>query len=218
MSRILFILTSHDRLLDGKPTGLWLEEHAVPFMAFTEAGHEVTVTSVAGGDVPVDPNSTPSPDQAAAWAPAIAALKDTPAYDRIDATGFDAVYLPGGHGTMFDMPFNRRLHDLLFAFADAGRLVAAVCHAPAVFGDMRRPDGTPFVKDRRLAAFTDSEEAAVGGTHNVPFLLETRLKQLGALHEGAADWNVKAVQDGRLITGQNPQSSGEVARLVLAAL
>lgn len=218
MSKILFILTSHDRLLNGEPTGLWLEEHAVPFLAFTRAGHEVVVTSVAGGRVPVDPMSSPSPAQELIWHDAIAALADTPAFDTLDASGFDAVYLPGGHGTVFDLPYHRKLHELLFAFDATDRVIAAVCHAPAVFAGMRWADGTPFIYGRHVAAFTDSEERAVNGTAKVPFLLETRLNDLGAIHLAADDWSSNAVRDGRLVTGQNPQSSAAVAAQVLALL
>ena len=218
MSRILFILTSHDRMLDGEPTGLWLEEHAVPHLAFTAAGHDVVVSSVAGGTVPVDPRSAPTAEQRDPWKAAIEALVSTPAFDTLDTDGFDAVYMPGGHGTVFDMPYNRKLHDLLFRFDEAGRVIAAVCHAPAVFAGMRRPDGTPFIAGRNVAAFTDAEERAVHGEAQVPFLLESRLKELGAIHHAAPDWHPNAIVDGRLVTGQNPQSSGVVAEHVLALL
>lgn len=218
MARILFVLTSHAHLLDGTPTGVWLEEHAVPYGIFTEAGHEVVVTSVAGGDVPIDPKSAPDAEHSGRWAEAIAALKNTQVFDRVDPAGFDAVYIPGGHGTVFDMPYNRRLHALLADFEASGRVVAAVCHAPAVFAGMRRSDGSPWIAGRRVAAFTDSEERAAGGTQTVPFLLETRLKELGALHQGVADWQPLAVADGRLVTGQNPASSAAVAQQVTALL
>jgi len=218
MSKILFILTSHDRMLNGEPTGIWLEEHAVPYMAFTRAGHEVTVTSIAGGKVPVDPKSAPTVEQVNAWEPAIATLSDTPAFDTLDSDGFDAIYMPGGHGTVFDMPYNKKLHDLLFRFDATGRVIAALCHAPAVFAGMRRPDGTPFIAGRTIAAFTDDEERAVDGVEKVPFLLETRLKELGAIHHGAADWTSNVILDGNLVTGQNPQSSAAAATLLLGLL
>ncbi|MGQ3045350.1 MAG: type 1 glutamine amidotransferase domain-containing protein [Niveispirillum sp.] len=218
MSKILFILTSHDRMLNGEPTGVWLEEHAVPYLAFTRAGHQVTVTSIAGGKVPVDPKSAPTVEQANAWEQAIAALSDTPAFDTLDTDGFDAVYMPGGHGTVFDMPYNKQLHDLLFRFDATGRVIAALCHAPAVFAGMRRPDGTPFIAGRTVAAFTDAEEWAVDGVEKVPFLLETRLKELGAIHHGAPDWTSNVILDGNLVTGQNPQSSAAAATLLLGLL
>lgn len=218
MSKILFILTSHDRMLNGEPTGVWLEEHAVPYLAFTRAGHQVTVTSIAGGKVPVDPKSAPTVEQANAWEQATATLSDTPAFDMLNTAGFDAVYMPGGHGTVFDMPYNKQLHDLLFRFDATGRVIAALCHAPAVFAGMRRPDGTPFIAGRTVAAFTDAEERAVDGVEKVPFLLETRLKELGAIHHGAPDWTSNVILDGNLVTGQNPQSSSAAATLLLGLL
>jgi len=218
MANVLFVLTSYDRLLNGDPTGLWLEEFAVPYTALTQAGHAVKVVSVSGGAVPVDPNSAPSAEQEAAWADAIARLRETPALNSVNARDFDAVYLPGGHGTVFDMPYNKGLHELLFAFVDAGKPLACVCHAPAVFVGMRRADATPFIAGRRLAAFADAEEEAVGGTAKVPFLLESRLRELGADYSGADPWAVHAVRDGQLITGQNPQSSQAVADKLLDAL
>ncbi len=218
MSKILFVLTSHDRMLDATPTGIWLEEHAVPYLAFTKAGHQVTVASMAGGKVPVDPKSDPTPAQIVEWRDAIAQLADTPAFDTLDAEAFDVVYLPGGHGTVFDMPYDRKLHDLLFRFDATNRLIAAVCHAPAVFAGMRRADGTPFIAGRHVAAFTDAEERAVDGTDKVPFLLETRLKELGAIHHAAPDWTPNVYRHGRLITGQNPQSSAAVAAEVLSLI
>lgn len=218
MSKILFVLTNYKYLLNGEPTGLWLEEFAVPYLALTDAGHEVEVTSVTGGDVPIDPNSTPTEQQANEWKPAMAKLNATPAFSSINAREYDAIYLPGGHGTVFDMPYNLALHETLFDFHRTDRLIASVCHAPAVFAGMYDEHGTPFIKGRKIAAFTDSEEAAAGGTDKVPFLLESRLKALGAEHEAAPDWQPHAVQDGKLITGQNPQSSAEVAHLMLTAL
>ena len=128
------------------------------------------------------------------------------------------MYLPGGHGTMFDMPENAQLHDLLTTFHEQGKPIACVCHAPAVFTGMKRTDGKPFVAGRRLAAFTDAEERAVGGEAKVPFLLETRLRELGADFSGADDWETNVVEDGRLITGQNPQSSAAVAAALIEVL
>jgi len=218
MSHILFVLTSHDRMLNDDPTGVWLEEFAVPFNALKQAGHQITVASVAGGDVPIDPNSAPDDEQAREWAEAIRQLEATPAIDALDPQQFDAIYMPGGHGTMFDMPENTLLHDLLSSFDEAGKPIACVCHAPAVFTGMQRVDGQPFVSGRVIASFTDSEERAVDGVTKIPFLLETRLRELGADFRGADDWQSNAVREGNLITGQNPQSSAAVASRLLEAL
>lgn len=218
MSHVLFVLTSHDRMANGEATGVWLEEYAVPWNRLRAAGHSVTVASVAGGDVPVDPNSGPDETQASEWRDAIAQLSGTPSIDELDLDAYDAVYMPGGHGTMFDMPDDGRLHELLARFDATGKPIACVCHAPAVFAGMRGPDGTPFIRGRKIACFTDSEERAVDGTGKVPFLLESRLRELGAEHSGAGDWESHVVRDGRLISGQNPQSSAAVADELIAAL
>lgn len=218
MSKILFVLTSHDQMANGDPTGVWLEEYAVPWNRLAAAGHEITVASVAGGNVPVDPDSAPDEKQKQEWREAISHLADTPSIGDLDPGEFDAVYMPGGHGTMFDMPDNEHLHDLLWRFDEEGKIIASVCHAPAVFAGMFRFDETPFIKGRKVACFTDSEERAVDGVAKVPFLLESRLNELGADHSAAGDWQSHVVRDGRLITGQNPQSSAAVADELIAAL
>ncbi len=218
MSRILFVLTSHDQMLDGSPTGVWLEEFAVPYLALVDAGHDIAVSSVKGGEVPVDPNSKPTEQQATDWAKAIQRLKNTEPFDQFRAEDFDALYIPGGHGTVFDLPDNPRLQALIKAFDRDEKIIAAVCHGPAAFTSLKREDGTPWIKGRKVCAFTDAEELEAGGFDKVPFLLETRLKELGAEHEGVDNWKALVAQDGHLITGQNPQSSAEVAYWLRSAL
>jgi len=218
MAKALFVVTSYDFLLTGEPTGLWLEELAVPYNKVVAAGHEAHIVSVAGGDVPVDPASLPAEEQIEPWRRAMDALAGTPSLYAVDPEQYDAVYLPGGHGTVFDMPYNKLLHHILATIHDRGGIVAAVCHAPAVFAGMRDGHGHPWIAGRTVAGFTDSEEAMVEGTEKVPFLVERRLRELGARHSGADDWQSHVVRDGRLITGQNPQSSAAVADELLAAL
>ena len=142
----------------------------------------------------------------------------TPAFTSIDISGYDAVFLPGGHGTMFDYPGSEDLARLIERFDREGKIVAAVCHGPAGLVSAKKPDGTPFVAERRVAAFTDSEERAVGLDQAVPFLLETRMKELGAHHEGGPDFQPFALRDGNLVTGQNPASATRTAELVMEAL
>ena len=136
----------------------------------------------------------------------------------VDGSEFDALFLTGGHGTMFDFPDDADLARLVERFDRAGGIVADVCHGPAGLVSARKPDGTPFVAGRKLAAFTDSEERAAGLDEAVPFLLETRLRDLGATHKGGHDTEPYAVRDGRLITGQNPASASRAAELVIQAL
>lgn len=224
--RILMIVTSHARLGDtGKPTGLWAEELAVPYFTLVDAGAEVTLASPAGGPAPIDPGSLkpagendPVVERFLADAALQARLAATPRAADFDGAAFDAVFFPGGHGTMWDLPVDAGVTSAVERAFAADRLIASVCHGAAGLVTARRPDGQSIVKDLRVNAFTDAEEVAVGLDAVVPFLLETRLRALGGRFEGAGNWQPFAVRDGQLITGQNPQSSHLVAERLLAAL
>jgi len=224
--RILMILTSNDRMGDsGRPTGLWAEELVVPYYAFTDAGAEVVLASPRGGRAPIDPGSLkPRGQNDAAVERYLAdeALQEQVAHtlpvDELKAGAFDAVFFPGGHGTMWDLPTSASVTRAVEQAWAAGKLVASVCHGAAGLVSARRPDGAPLVQGKRVNSFTDSEEAAAGLAQVVPFALEGRLRELGARFEAAADWQPFAVRDGQLITGQNPQSSTRVAQALLQAL
>lgn len=224
-SKILIVATSAAEMTNGEPTGVWLEELTTPYYAFRDGGADVTVASIAGGRIPVDARSISKPGDNDASveryledAEAQQTFNNTVAFTELDTDGFDAVFLPGGHGTMFDYPDSDALAALIETFDRAGKIVSAVCHGPAALVSAKAPDGAPFVKGRKVAAFTDSEEVAVGLDDAVPFLLETRLRELGALHEAAPVFEPFALQDGNLITGQNPASATKTATLVLDAL
>ena len=224
--RILMVVTSHATMGDtGKPTGLWLEELAVPYMRFIDAGADVTVTSIHGGKVPVDPRSLPPTGPEA---PVVQRFLADPAAGRIlthslplesvDATRFDAVFLPGGHGTMFDFPVSLALASALSRAWQAGRVVAAVCHGPAGLVGALDSDGKRVVAGRRVSAFTNFEEEAVGLAKAVPFLLQSKLESLGAKVETAPNFEPFAIAGGRLVTGQNPASARKTADLTLEAI
>jgi putative intracellular protease/amidase len=225
MMKILIVATSANKMIPSdEPTGIWLEELTTPYYAFHDAGVDVSLTSISGGPIPVDARSMkPGGENDASVERYLkddafqAAVADTPKFTTIDPAGYDALFLPGGHGTMFDYPRSEELARLVERFNHDGKIVAAVCHGPAGLVSAKQPDGTPFVAGRRLAAFTDSEERAAGLDKAVPFLLESRLKELGALHEGGPDFGPFAVRDGLLITGQNPASATRTAELVLKA-
>lgn len=224
--KILMIITSAATMgHGGKPTGLWFEELATPYYTFVDAGASVTIASISGGPGPIDPRSVKakgeneaSVDRFLGDDAASKALKDTVPVDQVDAGGYDAVFLPGGHGTMWDLPKSTALASLLSkAWAD-GKVVAAVCHGPAGLVNAKAENGEPLVKDRRVTGFSDTEERAVGLEATVPFLLESRLRELGGKYESVADFQPFAIADGRLVTGQNPASSAPTAKLVLEAL
>lgn len=216
---ILMVVTSHDRIDADHATGLWFEEFAVPFAKFRAAGYRVDVASPRGGDTPIDArsleNSAAMPDNESARA----ALRDTRILDAgITARDYAAVFFPGGHGTMFDLPDNPQVQRLIREFAEADKVIASVCHGPACLVGVRLRDGTAFVKGRKVTSFTDSEERAVQLDRAMPFLLESRLREQGAQFVPAKDWADNIVVDGRLVTGQNPQSSGSAAEAVIALL
>jgi putative intracellular protease/amidase/sugar lactone lactonase YvrE len=187
-------------------------------MEFRNSSIEMTVASPKGGAMPVDPRSLPTPEQEQAWQEAIAAAKHTVKLSDVKSTDFDAIFLPGGHGPMFDLPNNLELQQLLREFYEAGKIISAVCHGPAGLVRATRADGTPLVQGKILTSYTQSEEVAAKLDKDVPFILEQRLRDLGAefiVHANKAD---HVERDGQLITGQNPNSSASIARMVIAAL
>jgi putative intracellular protease/amidase len=224
--KILFIVTSHSFInTTDNPTGLWLEELAVPYYIFCEAGYDVDIVSIAGGKVPIDPKSlnkigdnSPSVDRFLKDDKAMAKITNSHAIDSANTNIYDGIFLPGGHGTMWDLPENLNLASIVSDALIDNRIVAAVCHGPAGLLSAKFANGESVVKGRRVSAFTNEEEEAVGLTKEVPFLLETRLHDLGAIIEKAPNFQPFAVVDGNLITGQNPASSEKVARLVIDSL
>ncbi len=216
---ILMVVTSHDRIDAEHATGLWFEEFAVPYTRFREAGYRVSVASPRGGDTPLDANSLESYEATEVNEAAMAALKGTRKLDEsVSAADYDAIFLPGGHGTMFDLPDNPQVQRLIRDFAEADKVIASVCHGPACLVGVMLANNVPFVNGRRITAFTDSEERAVALDRAMPFLLESRLREQGAQFAPAEDWADNVVVDGKLVTGQNPQSSGSAADAVLALL
>ena len=223
--QILVVLTSHADLGDtGKKTGFWLEELAAPYYVFKDAGAAMTLASPKGGQPPLDPTSaapdaqTDSTRRFDADAEAMAALATTRRLDTIDIADFDAVFYPGGHGPLWDLANDAGSIALIEAAIAAGKPVAAVCHAPGVLRDVRGVDGAPLVEGKRVTGFTNTEEAAVGLTAVVPFLVEDMLKARGGDYSKTSDWGVHVVEDGLLITGQNPASSQKAAQVLLARL
>lgn len=222
--KILIVLTSHAQMGDtGHKTGVWMEELTTPYYAFKDAGAQVDIVSIDGGDVPIDPSSLAEKDRPASVSRFLA---DAKAMDRIhhslkisavSSKPYAAVYLPGGHGTLWDLPDNARLKALLSSAWSSGEVVAAVCHGPAGLLNVKDRAGRSILAGRRVAGFTNSEEIAAGLDHTVPFMLESSIRQRGAHYEKGPNFQSFAVRDGQLVTGQNPASSQEVARLILVA-
>lgn len=223
--KILMVLTSHDELGGtGEKTGFWLEEFAAPYYVLKDAGAEITLASPQGGQPPLDPRSDAPEAQTEMTRRfrndlrAQEDLASTRKLAGLSASDFDAVFYPGGHGPMWDMPDNGASIALLEDFVRDDKPVGAVCHAPVALTNVRRPDGSYLVDGRRVTGFTNSEEAAVGLTEVVPFLLEDRLKERGGQYASDEDFSAYVLVDEKLVTGQNPASSAPAAEELLKLL
>lgn len=223
--KILIVLTSHDKLgSTGQKTGFWLEEFTAPYYVFKDAGAEVTLASPKGGHPPLDPKSNDPSTQTETTlrfkqdSEAQAALANTLPLSSITVEDYNAVFYPGGHGPLWDLVEDRHSIALVEAMYAAGKPTAAVCHGPAVLCRAKAADGSPLVQGKSVTGFSDAEEAAVELTNIVPFLVEDELKKNGGNYSKADNWQPYTIQDGSLITGQNPASSEAVARAVVQQL
>ncbi|GAA0553521.1 putative intracellular protease/amidase [Rhizomicrobium palustre] len=223
--KVLIVLTSHDTLgTTGKKTGFWLEEFAAPYYTFKDAGAEITLASPKGGQPPLDPKSdlpdfqTELTHRFKADPEAQRALANTVLLEGVKAEDFDTVFYPGGHGPLWDLAESAQSIALIEAFERSGKPIGFVCHAPGVLRLVKAANGAPLVKGRKVTGFTNSEEAAVELTDVVPFLIEDEFKSLGGLYEKGPDWQPYLVEDGKLITGQNPASSEAVAKALIKQL
>jgi putative intracellular protease/amidase len=220
--KILMVLTSHDQLgKTGKKTGFWLEEFATPYYVFLDAGAEIVLASPKGGQPPVDPGSdapdahTPATARFGSDQQATEALANTRRLVDVVDEEFDAVFYPGGHGPLWDLAEDPDSIRLIEQTCAADKPVGAVCHAPGVLRHVKAADGTPLVRGRSVTGFANTEEAAVGLTDVVPFLVEDMLTGNGGKYSKKDDWQPYALSDRNLITGQNPASSEIAALMVL---
>jgi len=225
MAQILIVLTSHDQLGDSdQPTGFWLEELAAPYYVFLEAGHEVVLASLAGGQPPIDPQSQQqenlgeAAEQFLADQQALLQLAQTTPLVDIQTEDFDAVFYPGGHGPIWDLSDSPHSIELIEEMYAAGKPIAAVCHGPVVLRHAKTSQGKPLVAGRQVTGFSNTEEIQVDMHLLVPYLLEDELKRLGADYACGPAWTDFSVADGHLITGQNPASSASSAHKLLLLL
>ena len=230
MSKSVVIVCTSAAFLGAHKTGLWLEEAASPYYLFTGAGYTVTLASPAGGAVPIDEGSitggflTESCKKFLADPVALGALSHTTKLSEMSFPDCcDSLYLAGGHGTCVDFHDNAALKSAIETMINAGKIVCADCHGPIALAQCKKTDGTPLLAGLACTGFNNSEEAAVQLTSAVPFLIETKFKELGGVYTSGADWNPHVVVaqvegGGTLITGQNPQSSDAAAEAVLKAM
>lgn len=222
---VLMVLTSHSKLGgSGEKTGFWLEEFAAPYYALVDAGIQVALASPAGGQPPVDPKSELEGFQTAFTkrydddTGVQGLMANTAKLTEVNAADYDGVFYPGGHGPLWDLTDDANSIALIEDFLAANKPVAAVCHATAALLNVKDANGDYAVKGKVVTGFSNNEEEAVQLTDIVPFLLEDELVKRGGDYQKVADWNAFAVQDGLLISGQNPASSELTAEKLLAAL
>lgn len=224
MKKVLFVLTSHDKLGDtGEKTGFWIEEFAAPYYELVDKGVIIDIASPLGGQPPIDPKSS---DPSSATEDTKRFDKDTELQAKLSKThkladvkqaDYDAVFYPGGHGPLWDLATDATSIALIEAFYTNKKPVAFVCHSPGALKNVK-VNGEYLVKGKKVTGFSNTEEEAVGLTKVVPFLLEDALQTNGATYSKIGDWQPYAVEDGLLITGQNPASSKLVAEKLLNQL
>ncbi len=222
---VLIVLTSHSELgKTGEKTGFWIEEFAAPYYVFADAGAEITIASPKGGQPPVDPKSetkdaqTPATERFYKDNTLIDKVAHTVELSEVKQDDYDAVFYPGGHGPLWDLATDESSIKLIEAFYNNQKPIAFVCHAPAALVNVKAMNGEPIVKGKHVTGFSNTEEEAVQLTKVVPFLLEDELTKQGAHYSKGADWASYVKHDGLLITGQNPGSSEDAAKLLLKTL
>jgi len=217
--KILIVTTSCDRLANDHPTGLWMEEFAVPYNDFVRAGASIVVASPLGGPVPIDPLSAPNDKQKHEWAAQLSLLHSTRRLDSVSADDFDAIFIPGGHGPMIDLVKDEALQSIIETLHKNFKVIAALCHGPAVLINPMDDAHEPIIDGRKVTGFSNLEEQVAFLKDAVPFLLETKLKEKGAEYSCAKiPMQPHVVRDGHIVTGQNPASTKKFAAEVIEAL
>ncbi len=222
---ILLVTTSATRMTgNDAPTGVWLEEAVAPYYTFLDAGCTITLASPQGGPVPIDPTSVQPENLTASTARyaddtnAQAQFASSTKLSDVALDAYDAIYFPGGHGTMEDLPVDAAVRRAVEHFYAAKKPLASVCHGPACLVNAQKPDGSALIAGHAFTCFTNDEETIVGLADKVPFLLQTTLTQRGGHAQTAAPFAPQVVVSDHLITGQNPASSAPAAKAVLAQL
>lgn len=220
---VLIVVTNHETLgKTGKKTGYYLPEVTHPYYKFKDAGFDVTFASPSGGYAPMDPKSLDLKDpynkKFYENKKLMDKLKNTVSLENVDANKFDAIVFAGGHGTMWDFPNSESLNSLTANIYEKGGVVAALCHGPAALVNVKLKNGEYLIRNKKTTGFTNEEEEIVKLTKEMPFLLETKLKERGASFNGASPWSENVVVDNRLITGQNPASASKLGEEVVKLL
>lgn len=217
---ILIVLSNHDKLGDtGRQTGWHLSEATHIYYPLVEAGYKVQFASPSGGVAPVDESSVHLDDVMNKKFVEDKALfeqtKNTMPLSEVNPDDYQIVHFVGGWGAMWDFPGNKDVNRIAKAIYESGGIVSALCHGPASLVDVKLSNGEYLIKGKNITGFSNVEEEDVKATHIMPFLLETKLRERGAIMHIAEKWTAHSVIDGRLVTGQNPQSGHAIAENIL---
>lgn len=223
--RVLLIMSSFsDMGISGKHSGTWFTELAAPYYILTEAGHEVVFASPDGGEAPIDLLSMKSPftteytDRFLKDDVAMYAAQRTRKLRDIDYDTFDAIFVPGGYGLIWDLASDQHLIKLIRDFYETDRPIAMVCHAPAILRDVKLSNGKFLVEGVELTGFKDEEDAEIELDKHLLFSLEQELKRRGAKYKSVKNWDPNVVVDGPLMTGQSPASAAPLAESLSSRL
>lgn len=218
MMNILFVVTSHGNIEGPPATGIWFSEFSEPYEVVTPAGASVVVASPRGGPAPIDPRGYPSAAQIGPARDALERLNATLPLSAVKATDFDAILLPGGHGPMFDLATDPAVKALIADFWTQGKVVGSVCHGTASLLNVELPGGSTLLHGRRVTAFTHNEDSDDKLFAHMPFSLHQRITREGADFVQGPAHEPHVEVDGRLVTGQNPQSALAFARAFMKAV
>jgi putative intracellular protease/amidase len=218
--RVLIVLTSNSQLGDtGKKTGFWLPELTHPYYELKDAGYSIDIVSIQGGMAPIDPDSYDDKDEHnnrfLKDADLMSKVIKSSPIESIDPSDYNVVVYSGGSGTMWDFPNNEHVNRISKEIYERNGIVSAICHGPAALIDVKLSDGNYLISGKKIAAFTNDEEADIEQTEILPFLLQDKLIERGAHHVYGKSWAENVVVDGRLITGQNPASAKKVATKII---
>lgn len=220
MKKILFVVTNHENLGNtGEKTGFYLSELTHPWEILKNAGYEIDFVSPNGGKAPIDGLDLNDPvNKMFMDSSDLQKINDTLSPEKINPKEYTAIHYVGGHGTMWDFPDNYQIQKIASEIYENGGVVSAVCHGPAGLVNLKLSNGEYLVNGKRVNSFTNEEEIAKKLDKVVPFMLETKLRERGAVFEKSDLWQEHVTTDGRLVTGQNPASAKRLGEEVLHAL
>jgi putative intracellular protease/amidase len=226
--RALIVTTSHDTLGEtGRATGVFGSELTVPYYAFLDAGLEVDVASIQGGEIPVEPRSMGWPlatrddrrfrnDEAA-----MSKLLNSIPIADISAEDYDVVFMSGGWGAAYDLARSSDLAKVVTRANANGAILGSVCHGALGLVNARDVDGSPLIEGRRVTGVTDKQVEELG-IQITPMHPETELRARNAVFEAETRWRdffaTHTVVDGNIVTGQNQNSGYETAHRILELL